>query len=238
MAENSERRTCGAKTRGGYPCKRPPMTNGRCPNHGGKTPGPGPGHPAYKHGRHSKVQIPADLQDRITAEMADDQLLSLRKDIATLRVRLTEILSQIGQAATPATLGSLLESVSTAIDAQEAGRTEDVTRALRQLQGAIRRAIEPENAWHEVERLTERLRKLVATERDLATKSGELIRVSVMVFMLDKLLSVHAAHSGDRQVISAMRREFASLIGSYSPSKIVEVPNVAPAVPADSTAGG
>ena len=31
---------CGAKTRAGHLCKRKPLPNGRCPNHGGKSTGP------------------------------------------------------------------------------------------------------------------------------------------------------------------------------------------------------
>ncbi len=31
---------CGARTRGGTPCRKHPMPNGRCPLHGGKSTGP------------------------------------------------------------------------------------------------------------------------------------------------------------------------------------------------------
>ena len=31
---------CGAKTRQATPCKRKPLANGRCPNHGGMSTGP------------------------------------------------------------------------------------------------------------------------------------------------------------------------------------------------------
>lgn len=35
-----QRRRCCAKTRKGSSCKRKPLANGRCPNHGGKSTGP------------------------------------------------------------------------------------------------------------------------------------------------------------------------------------------------------
>ena len=41
------------KTRRGTPCRRVPILNGRCPNHGGKSP-MWFAHPKYKHGRYSK----------------------------------------------------------------------------------------------------------------------------------------------------------------------------------------
>jgi hypothetical protein len=43
---------CGAKNRRGLPCRRAPMLNGRCSNHGGKSL-KGFAHPNFKHGCYS-----------------------------------------------------------------------------------------------------------------------------------------------------------------------------------------
>lgn len=43
---------CGAKTNSGAPCKTPPMPNGRCRMHGGKSLS-GPDSPTFRHGRYS-----------------------------------------------------------------------------------------------------------------------------------------------------------------------------------------
>jgi len=42
MSPHTEHETssCGAQTRAGHACKRRPMANGRCPNHGGRSTGP------------------------------------------------------------------------------------------------------------------------------------------------------------------------------------------------------
>jgi hypothetical protein len=45
---------CGARTRSGKPCTQVAMPNSRCKMHGGLSPR-GPSHPAFKHGRYSKV---------------------------------------------------------------------------------------------------------------------------------------------------------------------------------------
>lgn len=51
---NGWKRTCGAKTRSGTPCKRPPITGRtRCRLHGGAT-AFGMAHYNWKHGRRSK----------------------------------------------------------------------------------------------------------------------------------------------------------------------------------------
>lgn len=48
-------RRCGAKTRGGWPCRSYGMPNGRCKLHGGKSTGAPKGNKnAWKHGRRSR----------------------------------------------------------------------------------------------------------------------------------------------------------------------------------------
>ncbi|WP_394854224.1 HGGxSTG domain-containing protein [Sphingobium naphthae] len=38
MPAITDRAVCGAKRRNGEPCRKPPMANGRCHLHGGRTP--------------------------------------------------------------------------------------------------------------------------------------------------------------------------------------------------------
>jgi hypothetical protein len=53
---------CGAKTRKHTSCRRRPMRNGRCANHGGKSLA-WFAHPNFKHGRYSKYST-AGVEDR------------------------------------------------------------------------------------------------------------------------------------------------------------------------------
>ena len=53
LEDKNKIKNCGAKTRRGTPCRRAPMRNGRCSNHGGKSL-IYIAHPNYKHGRYSK----------------------------------------------------------------------------------------------------------------------------------------------------------------------------------------
>lgn len=51
-------RGCGARTRAGTPCRKAPMANGRCLNHGGASTGPPKGNTnALKHGERSAAMI-------------------------------------------------------------------------------------------------------------------------------------------------------------------------------------
>lgn len=74
---------CGALTRDGDECSNPPMVDRtRCRMHGGATPR-GMASPHYRHGRRARV-LPARLQERYEAAAADQDLLSIRQDVALL----------------------------------------------------------------------------------------------------------------------------------------------------------
>lgn len=81
---------CGAKKRDGTPCRAKAMANGRCRIHGGATPS-GFALPQYKTGRYSKV-LPDALRYRYEVARDDEDLLSLRDEIALLDIRITELL--------------------------------------------------------------------------------------------------------------------------------------------------
>lgn len=76
MEEKNTDKMCGAKTRSGEPCRRPPVPQGRfwisgnlrCHLHGGKSLA-GYAHPNFKHGRYSKV-INGLHAEEIAAEKA------------------------------------------------------------------------------------------------------------------------------------------------------------------------
>lgn len=86
-------RLCGAKTRSGGPCRRSPMRNGRCALHGGKSPAPGPGHPAYKHGERSRrYQLAGTLDTRYAAHLEDLDYIGLRDELAAVTTHIDELL--------------------------------------------------------------------------------------------------------------------------------------------------
>lgn len=71
---------CGAKTKSGGICTRPPAKGRtRCRNHGGASPR-GVDHPRFKHGMHSKAV--AELGERVEAAVDDPALLDMRRPIA------------------------------------------------------------------------------------------------------------------------------------------------------------
>ena len=77
------------------PCKKWAM-NGRsvCSIHGGKTPR-GRASPHYKHGRYSK-DLPTRLAGRYFEALEDDNLLSLRDEIAVVDSFIADLMSNLG----------------------------------------------------------------------------------------------------------------------------------------------
>lgn len=69
----TEKQICGAKNRQGEPCRCPPMQNGRCYRHGGKSTGAPKGNKnAKKHGIYSKFF--SDDEKALLDEMALDNV--------------------------------------------------------------------------------------------------------------------------------------------------------------------
>src|SRR5690606_6632650 len=81
---------CGAKRKDGQPCRARAMANGRCRIHGGKTP-TGIALPHTKTGRYSKY-LPPDILERYHTALSDNDLLSLRDEIALVDVQIQAVL--------------------------------------------------------------------------------------------------------------------------------------------------
>ena len=89
------RRECGAKKRDGTPCRAAPVAGrNRCRLHGGATPRGGAIGPAFKHGRYSR-DLPTRLAARYREIQADQELRSLRAEIALVATRIVDVLGQI-----------------------------------------------------------------------------------------------------------------------------------------------
>jgi hypothetical protein len=91
---NGWKAACGALTRGGATCRRPPVAGRtRCRLHGGATPR-GPRSPHFKHGRYSKV-FPRDMRAAYQRVRSNPNLLQLKDDIAALEAKQCSLLASM-----------------------------------------------------------------------------------------------------------------------------------------------
>lgn len=84
------KKVCGAKLRNkpGKTCRKPPMANGRCRLHGGRTPS-GPDSPHFKHGRYAAA-FKGQLAEKFEQASADEQPLDLLPELAVQRSLLAQ----------------------------------------------------------------------------------------------------------------------------------------------------
>jgi hypothetical protein len=181
---------CGAKLRQspGKTCTNPPMENGRCRMHGGKSPPAGPTHPRYKTGRTSKY-IPPELRKRYEEAYSDPDLLSIRDDVALAELRKTQLLERMADGDSKLFRTSLkdawdafesgnkLRTAAIAADDQPAMERaiDQVQTALKKLGSLINKGDKSESIWDE---LTE------ASRFAISAKKAEVDQQHVMAQMM------------------------------------------------------
>ena len=126
---------CGARTRAGQPCRRAPMSNGRCPLHGGKAPPPGPAHPAYRHGRYSAAA--GAIGERYREAIADrGRLADLLESVALLEAvvaRRLELVAELDAPRFRKRASELHAEVVASLGAVDHATAADALRALGDL---------------------------------------------------------------------------------------------------------
>lgn len=87
-------KVCGAKLRGkNAHCQKPPMSNGRCRLHGGKTPS-GPDSPHFKHGIYAEA-FKNKMGKRFEGFQKDRQPLDMVPDLNVQRALLAEYIEKV-----------------------------------------------------------------------------------------------------------------------------------------------
>lgn len=204
-------KTCGAKTRIGGRCKKPPMENGRCRLHGGATPS-GLASPQYKHGRWSKA-MPARLLERYQMSADDPDLLALRHEIALLDARLEDLLKRVDTGESGA-IWKLLRDTFTEL--QTAKTKGDLTLEAIQfatLSELITRGTNDSMAWVDVLSIVEQRRKLVESEQKRLVAGKMMLQADEALAFVGALTEAIKKHVTDRNTLSAIGNEFARLIG-------------------------
>jgi len=124
-----KKEVCGAKLRGkNATCRKPPMANGRCRLHGGKTPN-GPDNPSYKHGLYADAFHGA-LRDRYERMQKTKNPLDMLPDLYVQRTLLETYLDQIGNGRSI----KLSELMNASALAQDAVRSAATITQARQKQ--------------------------------------------------------------------------------------------------------
>jgi hypothetical protein len=220
------KRTCGAQTNAGTPCKVAPMPNGRCHKHGGASPAPGPAHPNYKHGRYSKA-MPERLYEGFSNALNDPDLLNRRTDLALVSSRIEELLNKLRAGEGGATLHQRLKELAQVY--RQTGRISEPARRMQAQADSIMeilRTIEStpgDELWTEIGEMVDRFNRVADGDRKRMIALHATITADQAMVMIDNLSRIVLSHVTDSKLRSAIGRDFAAFVsrvlgGSVQPA--------------------
>ena len=201
---------CGAKTRSGKPCTNPPVTGRtRCRMHGGASLA-GPAHPSYKHGRRSRV-LPARMRADYERAIADEELMSLRAEIAVLDARINDLLVRADSAES----GRLWRQLSAQMRAVDAAvDPESATATMTKLQQIIHAGAADWMLWEEIREAFLSRERLVRSERKRLVEARLVISLEqaqlVMAMFVD---AAKEAVGHDERAMAKIVEAFVRLTG-------------------------
>jgi len=215
---------CGAKTRAGTPCRRPPRSNGRCKLHGGKSL-KGIGSPTFKTGKYSKY-LPAPIQEKYHEAIADKNLLTLRSEIGLVDTRIFELCDRLNTGETDKLWNKLSEHQSELKQARETGDTELLKSSLESIIDMIEKGDQIRQSWKELLTTIDVRRKLVESEWDRLAKMDQLITAEQAIFLMSRIVGIIKDHVTDKRILSDISEDLAGLLnrnGNSRASTIVDI---------------
>jgi hypothetical protein len=206
-------KACGAKTRGGTPCKRAAMPNGRCRLHGGASLS-GTASATFIHGRYSN-SLPARLATRYAEAQSDDNLLALREEIALTDARLADVLSRVDRGDSTALWKQTLAEFQEVASANALGLPQGTP--LRVLRKTIESGMADWAAWDEVAKLLEQRRRLVESERKRLVEMQQMITSERAMVLIARIAGIIQLYVTDPTTLAAISAELGKLIDSAPP---------------------
>ncbi|KKN88059.1 hypothetical protein LCGC14_0251310 [marine sediment metagenome] len=208
----------GGRRRDGWPCEsRWTMANGLCKMHGGAA-RRGAEHPAFVHGRASRVYdgLPARFKQAYLASIQDDDLLSLRSELAMADVRAGELVERLDTGESGERwrrLGQLAEGL-----VSELGTDDPSPDALRgkaaEISALSERAADDERAWRELRSSHQHRRKLADTERKRLKDLHAYLTAEEALAIIARLTDTIVRHVEDKAALTAILHEIQALTGN------------------------
>jgi len=176
---------CGAKTRSGGSCQKPPaLGKKRCRLHGGA---PGSGRPP-KHGRWCKIL--GNLGVKLQEALNDPHLASLEPGIAVFDKRLEMISRRMQDGDVPRFRKEALALYTNARAAMASKDTADSARYLNHLGDLLQRGSEFEHLWDDFLRTIERRNARVEKSLDISLKGQNAINARDLLTILGRMVDI------------------------------------------------
>lgn len=209
---NRDRRTqplCGAKTRDGDPCKLPAVTGRtRCRMHGGSTPR-GPASATYKDGKHSNV-LPARMREDYERAISDEDLVSLRNEIAIVDARIIDLLKRVDSGES----GKRWKEIQAQMKLVNSCQPEERMNELDTLNKLIRAGAADAYVWDEIQGFLLTREKLVRSERKRLVEARLVISLEQAQLLMAMFVdAAREAVGHDDKAMSKIVDAFARLTG-------------------------
>jgi hypothetical protein len=196
---------CTAKSKRTHEQCRDQAMKGRevCYHHGGRTP-LGPGSPHFQTGKFSKF-LPSRMAADFNAAMGDPELVSLRKEIATVDARIIDVLKRVdtGEA------GVIWQAAQAAMARFDREWVKKDGAGMEAALADMRRLMtQGASDWAAgrvvVGELIDAKRKLIDTEQRRITLAHESLTADRAMMMMAQVVRIVQMHVTDRQVLGAI----------------------------------
>lgn len=188
---------CNAKSKStGEQCKNPAKPNGKCRNHGGNSLPAGPLHPNIKHGRYSKVKMPAKLAARYEEAMNDPEYLSMRNELALTDGMLAERLETMDEGGAGDLWKSARKTYALLDSAITSADLPGIRSAMFDLKDIINAGASEHAARTELrdlikdrQRIAEGITKQIVTMRQVVTVEQSMVMMGRIIDMIENEVS-------------------------------------------------
>ena len=208
----------GKRRSDGWPCESPYIKkNGLCRIHGGNVLS-GVNHPQFKHGRTSSVfaNLPERFKEAYVASITDEDLLSLRNEIAISDAHHIELLEKLSSGENPQRWGQLSLTASAMIAALAKSEPDlaVVTKLAMDIDTLAVAAKGEEQTWREL-RTQDRHRKvLVDSERARLKDMHAYVTAEEALAIVSRLVDTVIRHVEDKEVLGAILHEVQQITGN------------------------
>jgi hypothetical protein len=150
-----------------------------CRVHGGMSPAPGPGHPAYKHGRYSKV-VPREIAGLYHSGLADPNILEMTDELAILGARTGQLMERARLGESEVRWTAVQEAMRAVLSFDAQGDSENLSEAIAELSKVVFAKTDHEG-WREVLSVIDLRRKIASVERARLQAAQQTVTVSQLL---------------------------------------------------------
>jgi hypothetical protein len=143
------------------------------------SPAAGPGHPAFKHGRYSRV-IPKEIASLYHSGLSDPNILEMTDELALLGARTGQLMERTRLGESEARWDNAREAMRVVLSFQAQGDSENLEEALSELSKVIFAKTDHEG-WREVLSVIDLRRKISSVERARLQAAQQVVTVAQLL---------------------------------------------------------